>query len=148
MRSMYFEDFEVGQKFTTSTRTVTEADITDFMKLTGIHSPLFTDDQFAKNSIHKGRITPGPLTFSLATGLFTGLGVLEETAMAFLGMDRMRLLAPVKPGDTIKVEVEITEKSETKKPDRGVIKERFRVINQREENVMRYEMAHLIRRRQ
>jgi len=148
MNSMYFEDFDVGQKFTTSTRTVTDEDIADFHKLTGVQNRLFMDDKFAENSIHKGRITPGPLTLSLATGLFTSLGIIEDTAMAFLGLERMRLPVPVKPGDTIRVEVEITEKIETKKPDRGVVKEMFSVMNQRDENVMSYEMAHLIMRRE
>ena len=133
MNSMYFEDFEIGQKFTTPARTITETDIVNFVSITGIFSPLFMDEEFAKKSIHKGRITPGPLTFSLAMGLFTRLGLFEETAMAFLGMDGMRLSVPVKPGDTIKVEVEITEKSETRKPDRGVVKEKYRVTNQRDE---------------
>ena len=148
MNSMYFEDFKIGQKFTTLTRTITDTDITDFVELTGISSPLFMDEEFAKKSIHKGRIAPGPLTFSLAMGLFTRLGIFEETVMAFLGMDGMRLSVPVKPGDTIRVEIEITEKKETKKQDRGVIKEKYRVINQRDETVMMYEMSHLTKRRQ
>ncbi|KAF0120099.1 MAG: dehydrogenase [bacterium] len=148
MNSMYFEDFKIGQKFTTLTRTITDTDITDFVELTGISSPLFMDEEFAKKSIHKGRIAPGPLTFSLAMGLFTRLGIFEETVMAFLGMDGMRLSVPIKPGDTIRVEIEITEKKETKKQDRGVIKEKYRVINQRDETVMMYEMSHLTKRRQ
>jgi len=142
---MYFEDFEVGQKFLTSGRKVEENDIVDFIKLTGIYSPLFVDGEFARKSIHGGKITPGPMIFSLAMGLFTKLGLFEETAMAFLGMDGMRLMVPVKPGDNIKVEIEITEKKKTKKPDRGVVKEGYRVINQRDETVMKYEMAHLIK---
>ncbi len=147
MRTMYFEDFEIGQRFTTSARTVTETDITDFVRLTGLYNPLFMDEEFAKKSVHKGKIAPGPLTFSLAMGLFSRLGLFEESIIAFLGMDRMRLLAPVRPGDTIKVEIEITEPRETKKPDRGVIRERYTVINQSGETVMRYEMAHLVKKR-
>jgi len=147
MNSMYFEDFEIGQKFTTLSRTITETDITDFVKLTGLYSPLFLDEEFAKKSIHKERIAPGPMTFSFAMGLFTRLGIYEDTLMAFLGMDGMRLSMPIKPGDTIRVEVEITEKKETKKPDRGVIKEKYRVMNQSDETAMTYEMAHLIKKR-
>ena len=147
MNSMYFEDFEIGHKFTTFARTITETDITDFVKLTGIYSPLFVDEEFANKSIHKGRIAPGPLTFSFAMGLFTRLGIFEDSVMAFLGMDGMRLSVPVKPGDTIRVEIEITEKKDTKKLDRGVIKERYRVMNQRDETIMTYEMAHLAKRK-
>ena len=81
-------------------------------------------------------------------GLVTRLGIFEGSVVAFLGMDGMRLSVPVKPKDTIKVEVEITEKKETKKPDRGVIKEKYKVTNQKNETVMIYEMAHLVMKRQ
>ena len=148
MKSMYFEDFDVGRKFSTSTRTILDEDIKNFFELSRIRNRLFTDDEYIKKSIHKGKIIPGPLTFILATGLFTRLGIMEDTAMAFLGMDKMRLPMPVRPGDTIRVEVEITETIETKKPDRGVVKETFSVMNQRDEIVLTYEMAHLIKRRQ
>ncbi|MFH2012970.1 MAG: MaoC/PaaZ C-terminal domain-containing protein [Pseudomonadota bacterium] len=147
MNSMYFEDFEIGQKFTTLSRTITEKDIKDFVELTGLYSPLFLDEEVAKKSIHKGKIAPGPLTFSFAMGLFTQLGIFEDTVMAFLGMDGMKLSMPAKPGDTIRVEIEIIEKRETKKEDRGVVKEKYRVMNQRDETIMTYEMAHLTKKR-
>ncbi len=147
MDSMYFEDFEVGQEFTTSTRTVTEKDIGIFLELTGIDNPLFTDEEFARKSVHKGKITPGPLTFALSSGLATRLGIFEGTVIAFLGMDRVRYLAPVKPGDTIKVQIEVIEKKETKKPDRGIIRAKWTVMNQRDETVMNNEMAYLMIRR-
>jgi len=148
MNSMYYEDFEVGQRFLTSSRTITETDIINFVGLSGISNPLFIDEEYAKKSIHKSRIAPGPLTFSIAMGLFTRIGLFEESVLAFLGMDRMRLMVPVKPGDTIKVDIEITDKKETKKPDRGVLKEIYIVKNQRDETVMTYEMAHMVKRKQ
>ena len=62
-------------------------------------------------------------------------------------MDRMRLSVPVKPGDTIKVEIELINKKETKKADRGIIMQKYTVTNQREETVMTYEMTHLLKRK-
>ena len=148
MNIIYFEDFEVGQSFTTLGRTITEGDIVNFVGLAGVYSSLFMDEEFAKKNIHGGRIAPGPLTFSFAMGLVTRLGILEGSVVAFLGMDGMRLSVPVRPKDTIKVEIEITEKRETKNPDRGVIKEKYKVTNQKNETVMIYEMAHLVMKRQ
>ena len=147
MDRMYYEDFQVGQKFATSTRKVTGGDIETFLQLTGVKNPLFTDEEFAKKSIHKGRITPGPLTFALASGLGTRLGIFEGTVMAFLGMDRVRYSVPVRPEDTIKVAIEIIEKKATKKADRGIIRARWTVTNQRDEVVLSYEMAYLMERR-
>lgn len=147
MDCMYFEDFYVGRKFTTSTRKVAEKDIETFLQLTGVKNPLFTDEEFAKKSIHKGRITPGPLTFALASGLGTKLGIFEGTVMAFLGMDRVRYSTPVRPEDTIKVAIEVIEKKETKKVDRGIIRARWTVTNQRDETVLSCEMAYLMERR-
>ena len=54
MNSMYFEDFETGQKFTTLARTITETNITDFVKLTGIYSPLFVDEEVCKEEHPQG----------------------------------------------------------------------------------------------
>lgn len=147
MEAKYFEDLEVGDKFTTSCRTITETEIINFVGLSGIINPLFLDEEFAKKSLYQSRIAPGPLTFILAMGLITQLGIFEGTMLAFLGLDKMRLTAPVKPGDTIGVEMEITGKRETKAPDRGIINERFTVRNQKGETVITYEMTHLLARK-
>jgi acyl dehydratase len=65
--------------------------------------------------------------------------------MAFLGGD-LRIVAPVLQGDTIRVEVEIAEKRETKKLDRGIVTYRHRVLNQRDELVVEARVQRMIRR--
>ena len=76
----------------------------------------------------------------MQTGLIHGIG------MAWLGGE-IRLLAPVLNGDTIRVEVEIVDKRETKKPDRGIVTYQHRVLNQRGELVLESRVQRMIRRR-
>jgi acyl dehydratase len=66
--------------------------------------------------------------------------------MAFLGGD-VRVVAPVLEGDTIRVEVEVVDKRETKKSDRGIVTYHHRVLNQRDELVMEVRAQRMIRRR-
>ena len=65
--------------------------------------------------------------------------------MAFLGGE-LKVVAPVLEGDTIRVEVEVADKRETKKPDRGIVTYRHRVLNQRDEVVLEATIQRMIRR--
>ena len=62
---MYFEDFQVGQRFTTPARTVTEADVVNFAGVSGDYNPIHTDAEFAKNTPFGQRIAHGLYTASL-----------------------------------------------------------------------------------
>jgi acyl dehydratase len=66
--------------------------------------------------------------------------------MAWLGGD-VRVSAPVLEGDTIRVEVEIVDKRETKKTDRGIVTYRHRVLNQKDELVLELTIQRMIRRK-
>ncbi len=136
MKGKYYEDLKVGNKFITVARTVTEADIVTFSGLSGDFNPIHTDEEFAKNTIHKGRITHGLLTLAIASGLIARLGIFTEATIGLLGIDNLGFTAPVKPGDTIHAEMEIVDKRETKKPDRGIIFRQITVKNQRDETVL------------
>jgi acyl dehydratase len=65
--------------------------------------------------------------------------------MAYLGSE-VRVVAPVLEGDTIRVEIEIADKRETKKADRGIVTYRHRVVNQRDELVLEARVQRMIRR--
>ena len=60
--SMYFEEFEVGRRYPTYTRTITEADLVLFCALVGYHTPMFIDEHYAKKTRFGGRIVPSSLT--------------------------------------------------------------------------------------
>ena len=142
-----FDEHTVGQKLTTLGRTISETDIVTFVNLAGFTEPLFMDMEYvARESVFKGRPVPGALTFALSEGLIMQTGLIHGTGMAYLGGE-IRIVAPVLAGDTIRVEVEVAEKRETKKPDRGIVTYRHRVVNQRGETVLEARVQRMIRRK-
>lgn len=144
--SLYFEEVEVGTKFTTDSRTVTDEDIMTFARLTGDHHPLHTDEAYAKR-FFPGRIAHGLLNLSLSSGLKVNQAKFRDSLVAFLGMESVRFLKPVLIGDAIHVETEVVEKRETSKPDRGVITTRSLTKNQRGEVVLEEISKLLVQRR-
>jgi acyl dehydratase len=141
-----FEGHTVGATYRTAARTVSETDIVTFVNLCGFIEPLFMDMEYvARESIYKRRAAPGALTFALAEGLIIQTGLIHGTGMAYLGGE-IRVVAPVLEGDTIRVEVEIADKRETKKPDRGIVTYRHRVLNQRDEVVIDAKIQRMIKR--
>jgi acyl dehydratase len=141
-----FEAHAVGAVYRTLGRTVSETDIVNFVNLGGFNEPLFMDMEFvARESVFKRRAAPGALTFSLSEGLIMQTGLIHGTGMAWLGGE-IKVVAPVLEGDTIRVEVEVADKRETRKGDRGIVTYRHRVLNQRDEVVMEAKIQRMIRR--
>ena len=142
----YLEDFKVGEKSVSPGRTVTEADIVMFAALSGDWTELHTNAEYMKNSIFGQRIGHGMLTLSIASGL--GLrtrGRPPVEVLAFLGMDKVRLIAPVFIGDTIRVESEVIEARPSKStPGAGILRSKNTVKNQRNEDVATWETALLV----
>jgi Acyl dehydratase len=145
---LYFEDFQVGQRFTTPARTVTEADIVHFAGISGDYNPIHTDAEFARSTPFGTRIAHGLLVLSMLTGLRQRSGHFEGTIIAWLEIKNYRFLKPVFIGDTIQGETEILEKRETSRPDRGVLVQRVRVVNQRGEVVQEGEFVTMVKRRE
>ena len=143
--SRYFEEFEVGARYPTYTRTITEGDLSLFCAFVGYHVPLFIDEEYAKRTPYGGRIVPSALTMSISTGMTESL--FRTTVIGLLGVDRGRFLAPVRPGDTIRTEVEVLSKKETSHPERGIVVFRDHVLNQRDETVFQLDKTVLIQRR-
>lgn len=146
LRQKTWEDFELGGKLVTESVTVTETHIVTFAGLTGDYYPLHMSEEYARKEGFGSRIAHGPLTFSLAVGLVGQSGVFADSIIAFLGVDEMRLLRPVRPGDTILVEVQVTDKRTTSKADRGVVKMQYAVQNQRSEPVLTAQMVFMMHR--
>lgn len=141
-----FEQHTVGATYRTLGRTLSETDIVTFVNLCGFTEPLFMDMEYvARESVFGRRAAPGALTFAVSEGLIMQTGLIHGTGMAFLGGD-IRVVAPVLEGDTLRVEIEIADKRETKKPDRGVVTYRHRVLNQRGELVLEARVQRMIRR--
>jgi acyl dehydratase len=146
-QGLTYEEHEIGATYETLARTVSEADICAFVNLCGFTEPLFYDMEFvARESVFKGRPTPGAFTFCLSEGLVMQTGLIHGTGMSYLGSE-IRIVAPVLAGDTIRVRVTIADKRETRKPDRGIVTYKHEVLNQRGELVLEATVRRMIRRR-
>lgn len=148
MRQKTWEDFAVGYRLTTAAITVTETHIVNFACLTGDFYPLHMDEEYAKKTAFSTRIAHGPLSFCLATGLVGQTGIFADSLVAFAGANNLRFMTPVRAGDTIFVEVEVTGKRETSKSDRGITTMQYTVKNQRHKVVAGVEMNFMMHRRQ
>jgi acyl dehydratase len=144
---LYFEDVEVGFRFETPRRTVTEADLVAFAGVSGDFNPLHTDSGFAAESIYGERIAHGALVLSIATGLRQRVGLFDGTLMGLLEIRHWTFASPVRIGDTIRVVNEVTVLRETSKPDRGVMVQRVDVLNQDDAVVQSGELVMMLRRR-
>lgn len=147
MSKKCWEDFKVGDKIVTPGVTITEAHVVNWGWLTGDWYPLHFDEEYAKKTEFKGRIAHGPLTFGMAVGLVGMSGIFEDSLVAWLGCDKMRVPAPVRIGDTIHVEPEVINKKETKNSGRGITTFKYVIKNQRQETVMEFEFNLLMYRR-
>ena len=145
-RGLTYEEHAVGATYQTLGRTVSEADICAFVNLCGFNEPLFMDMEYvARESVFKRRAAPGAMTFALSEGLIMQTGLIHGTGMSYLGGE-IRIVSPVLEGDTLRVGVTITDKRETKKPDRGIVTYRHEVTNQRGEVVLEATVKRMIKR--
>jgi acyl dehydratase len=147
MQDLYFEDFSVGQKIETGSRTLSETDIVSFGR---VYAPLpyHTDPVAAEGSMYGGVIAAGYQTAALAFGLFVETGVFRACGMGSPGVDKLRWLKPVRPGDTLRVVAEIIEVSPAQNPGgRDAIRIKYDTLNQKGENVMTLTSLHFVKRR-
>ncbi len=131
-KSLYFEDYNIGDSATTQGRTITESDIVGFAALSGDWNPIHTDAEFAKGGMFGERIAHGLLGLSIASGLAIRLGFLEESVIAFMGLD-WKFRGAIKIGDTIKVKAEVAEKKPMPRLGGGLLTFNVEVVNQRGE---------------
>jgi len=140
-----FEQWTVGRKFRTIGRTVTDADITNFVCVTGMLEVLFTNLDYLENeSLIKGRLAPGALIYTFAEGLLMQ-SVMQHTGLAFLGLE-LRVNKPAFAGDTIHVRCEVTEARPTSKPGRGIVTAANDVFNQHGDCVLSYTATRMVKR--
>lgn len=142
----YFEDYEVGETFTTGRRTITDGNISDFVELCGLYEPIFVDMVHLREATpYDTRFAPGEMTASFALGNVIRSGFVEN-AITMLDLE-MDFEKPVFAGETIHVDVEVVETSETSDPGQGVVVFEYDVKNQDDESVMDMRETALIRAR-
>lgn len=147
MDTRYLDDLQPGERFCTGGVTLTEAEIIDFAWRYD-PQPFHLDTGAAEQSPYGGLIASGFQSLALCFRLFIQTGVLAQSSLGSPGIDELRWLAPVRPGDTLHCEVEVLEtRPSSSKPDRGISRLRYAAVNQRGETVMTFVIAHLLRRR-
>ncbi len=147
--SIYWEDLPVGTSYTTSSRTITEADVAAFAALTGDFNRVHVDAEYAKGTIFGQRIAHGMLVAAFMAGL-TSRSIpnqLMEGALFSVLENRLKFPKPTFIGDTIRVEIEVVEQKQTSRPDRGIIGFMRKAINQRGEMVAELAATCLLKRR-
>lgn len=147
MDTRYLDDLTPGQCFTSPGLTLTEAEIIDFAWRYD-PQPFHLDANAAANSPYGGLIASGFQSLAICFRLFIQSGVLAESSMGSPGIDELRWLAPVRPGDTLHSEIEVLEvRPSNSKPDRGIARLKYQAVNQRGEAVLSFIVNHLLRRK-
>jgi len=136
-RGYTFEDLKVGFRFRTHRRTIREADLAAFIGLTGLTEELFSVKT-------EKQLVPGALVYSFAEGLL--LPSIQDTGLAFLNAT-LDIKGPSVVGDTLHVECEVTEHRLASKGDRGLVRFKNSVVNQRGEVVLEYNPLRLLKRK-
>lgn len=146
-QSHYLDDFQTGQRFSTSGVTLTESEIVSFA-LQYDPQPFHLDRTAAEASLYGGLIASGYQTLALCFRLFIQKGLFEACSMGSPGIDELRWLAPVRPGDTLHTEAEVLSVTPSRsKPDRGILRLQYRAINQSQQAVLSFIVNHLLARR-
>ena len=135
---LYFEDFDLDSSTVSRGRTITESDIVTFAGLSGDFVELHMNEEFARKGPFGRRIAHGALIFSISTGLVVQMNQIQDTVIAFYGVDRLRFTRPVFIGDTIHVVKKVIARQE-KPPGRGVVTFETTVLNQNDETVLVYQ---------
>ena len=119
------------------TKTIEQADIDAFARVTGDHNPVHVDEEFAKTTRFGRRIAHGMLTASLISAVLANK--LPGEGNVYLGQT-LKFVAPVFPGDEITARVTVREGRE----DKPIVKLETVCVNQREEAVIRGEATVLV----
>lgn len=147
MHQYYFDDFSAGQVFVTPGMTLTEGEIINFAMMYDPQA-FHVDKVAAQDSLFGGLIASGFQTLALSFRLFMNTAVPATANMGGPGMDELRWLKPVRPGDTIKVRITVLSVTPSRsKADRGSIVWGFETLNQADDVVMTAKITSILRRR-
>jgi acyl dehydratase len=143
----YLEDFAVGQVMDFPPRTVSEEEIVAFARDYD-PQPFHLDKEAAKQSLFGGLCASGWHTAGLMMRMLVDHMIGKYASMGSPGVDQLRWVKPVFPGDTLHLRGEVIEvKPSRSKPDRGVITTRYEMKNQKGETVLTMQAKGMYARR-
>ena len=140
----FFEDYLPGAVYEYGTVTVEQGEIIDFAKK---FDPQFfhTDPEAAAHGPFGGLIASGWHTGSLMMRLLADHFISKVASLGSPGIDELRWLRPVRPGDSLRLRVSILDATRSRsKPDRGIVKTMVEVLNQNNETAMSLKAVNLI----
>jgi acyl dehydratase len=143
----YLDELKVGDRFESDGYTLTEADVIGFARNYD-PQPFHLDVEAAKQTVHGGLIASGFQTLAVGFRMLYQTGFITGANLGGIGIDELRWVKPVRPGDTLRSTGEMLELTPSKsKPDRGVAKYLFSVLNQRDEPVLTGTFIIVLKRR-
>ncbi len=144
---LYYEDFIEGEEIRHAlSKTIFESDNNLFSLITMNHHPLHTNIDYAQKSQHGQILVVGTLVFSLVVGIT--VPDISGKAIANLGYDDVKHLAPVFINDTLYARTRIISKRESKtKPDRGIVYVETIGYNQKGIDVISFKRNVLVKKR-
>ena len=148
----YYEDLELGEKYTTPGRTITDGMASILVSVGGYAAEFFNNEEVANKTVAlKWRTIPGRVAFMIMGGLVETYGARQprqtEGNIVNAGCRDLRHKAPLRVGDTVYLESERIELTETSNPFWGRCIDRESLINQRGEVVITADVVHLYERR-
>lgn len=132
----YFEDYVPGAVHRFGEMRVTEEEITEFARR---YDPqdFHTDPVRAADTVFGGLIASGWMTCGMMMRMYAEHYLTHNASLASPGVDELRWLQPVRPGDSLSLRVTVVEARRSRsKPDRGLVRSRIEVLNQRDEVVL------------
>lgn len=147
MQNCYLDDFVAGQSVITAAETLSEEEILDFANAYD-PQPFHTDPEYAAASPFGGLIASGVQTLGIAVRLIMKSRIFaRDASLGSPGLDELRWRVPVRPGDTLRARFEVLETRPSRsKPDRGILRYAFAVLNQDDEVVMTALGTQIVRR--
>ena len=146
-KDRFFEDYAAGEVYEFGTIALDEAAIVDFGRR---YDPqyLHVDAQRAAEGPYGGLIASGWQTMATAMRLFVDNFLPDGASMGSPGVDELRWLEPVRPGDLLRIRVSVlSARVSRSKPDRGIVETRVETLNQRGEVVATMRAVNFMRRR-
>ncbi len=144
-QGLFFEDFATGQKVNSAGRTITEHDVMTFAGLSGDFNQIHTDAEFARATPFGQRISHGILGLAIASGLAVQTGILGPNVIAFREIGEWKFAKPIFFGDTIHVEMEVSEVKALPRIGGGSVTLAVKLVNQAGEACMKGQWTVLVK---
>jgi acyl dehydratase len=143
----YFEDYEVGATYELGRRTVGEAEIVAFARDFD-PQPFHVDREAATRSPFGGLIASGWHTCAICMRMIVDSYLSPETSLGSPGVEQLKWLNPVRPGDTLVGRMQVVEKRPSRsRPEIGLLLNEATLVNQKGEAVLSLRATNMVRRK-